>query len=179
MPIGHWSNGPTWLAAKAGVLWSLPNQEVAVAVVQQNAADGGLVLGDDAVVAGEARGLFRDHAKAGRVVVAPGDQRGARRRAQRGGIKLRVTQPVLRNAIHGRRRDDAAERAGHAEAGIVGHDQQDVGRALRRHDARRPPGLRLRAPSLITPPNFGSGGGSCFPSIVVVALGEPATPVTC
>src|SRR4249919_3229620 len=33
--------------------------------------------------------------------------------------------------------------------------------------------------SLITPPNFGSGGGSCFPSIVVVALGEPRVPVTC
>ena len=33
--------------------------------------------------------------------------------------------------------------------------------------------------SLITPPNFGSGGGSCFPLIVVVALGEPNSPVTC
>src|SRR5512139_279377 len=33
--------------------------------------------------------------------------------------------------------------------------------------------------SLITPPNFGSGGGSCFPLIVVVALGEPGVPVTC
>ena len=33
--------------------------------------------------------------------------------------------------------------------------------------------------SLITPPNFGSGGGSCLPSRVVVALGEPSTPVTC
>src|SRR5882757_7338602 len=33
--------------------------------------------------------------------------------------------------------------------------------------------------SLITPPNFGSGGGICFPSIVVVAPGEPGTPVTC
>ena len=33
--------------------------------------------------------------------------------------------------------------------------------------------------SLITPPNVGSGGGSCFPSIVVVAPGEPGTPVTC
>src|SRR5208283_6067177 len=32
--------------------------------------------------------------------------------------------------------------------------------------------------SLITPPNFGSGGGSCFPLMVVVALGEPNTPVT-
>jgi len=33
--------------------------------------------------------------------------------------------------------------------------------------------------SLITPPNFGSGGGSCLPLMVVVALGEPSTPVTC
>src|SRR5512137_2338725 len=33
--------------------------------------------------------------------------------------------------------------------------------------------------SLITPWNFGSGGGSCLPSSVVVALGDPSTPVTC
>ena len=31
--------------------------------------------------------------------------------------------------------------------------------------------------SLITPPNFGSGGGSCLPLMVVVALGDPGTPV--
>src|SRR6266498_6143053 len=36
-----------------------------------------------------------------------------------------------------------------------------------------------RALSLITPPNFGSGGGSCFPLIVVVAPGEPGVPVGC
>ena len=33
--------------------------------------------------------------------------------------------------------------------------------------------------SLITPPNFESGGGSCLPSRVVVALDEPNSPVTC
>src|ERR1035438_7675061 len=33
--------------------------------------------------------------------------------------------------------------------------------------------------SLITPPNFGAGGGSCFPLMLVVALGEPSVPVTC
>jgi hypothetical protein len=33
--------------------------------------------------------------------------------------------------------------------------------------------------SLITPPNAGSGGGRCFPSIVVAAPGEPGIPVTC
>src|SRR5882724_8420891 len=31
--------------------------------------------------------------------------------------------------------------------------------------------------SLITPPNDSGGGGSCFPSSVIVALGEPGTPV--
>jgi hypothetical protein len=31
--------------------------------------------------------------------------------------------------------------------------------------------------SLITPPNFGGGGGSCFPSSEVVALGVPGIPV--
>ena len=33
--------------------------------------------------------------------------------------------------------------------------------------------------SLITPPNFGSGGGNCLPSMVVVAPGEPGIPVVC
>src|SRR5215472_16007254 len=40
-------------------------------------------------------------------------------------------------------------------------------------------GVDSDAFSLITPPNFGSGGVSCCPSIVVVALGDPGTPVTC
>src|SRR6185369_17843300 len=40
-------------------------------------------------------------------------------------------------------------------------------------------GVDSEAFSLITPPNLGSGGGSCFPSMVVVALGEPNSPVTC
>src|SRR6478672_6460331 len=38
-------------------------------------------------------------------------------------------------------------------------------------------GLESTAVSLITPPNFGSGGGICLPSMVVVALGEPGVPV--
>src|SRR5271155_1941406 len=40
-------------------------------------------------------------------------------------------------------------------------------------------GVDSLALSLITPPNFGGGGGSCFPSMVVVALGAPRVPVTC
>src|SRR5262245_4546354 len=37
--------------------------------------------------------------------------------------------------------------------------------------------LESLAFSLITPPNFGGGGGSCLPSIVVVALGDPGCAV--
>src|SRR5262249_6137796 len=40
-------------------------------------------------------------------------------------------------------------------------------------------GFESLASSLITPSNFAGGGGSCFPSMVVVALGEPGVPVTC
>src|SRR5271170_6896107 len=40
-------------------------------------------------------------------------------------------------------------------------------------------GVESLASSLMTPPNFGGGGGICFPSIEVVALGEPGVPVTC
>src|SRR5208283_4042659 len=40
-------------------------------------------------------------------------------------------------------------------------------------------GLESFALSLMIPPNFGGGGGSCFPSMVVVALGEPGSPVVC
>src|SRR5271154_5463269 len=40
-------------------------------------------------------------------------------------------------------------------------------------------GLESLALSLMTPPNSGGGGGSWFPGIVVVALGDPNTPVIC
>jgi hypothetical protein len=40
-------------------------------------------------------------------------------------------------------------------------------------------GLDCKAPSLMTPPNFGSGAGSCLLLTVVVALGEPSVPLTC
>src|ERR1700730_4225836 len=38
-------------------------------------------------------------------------------------------------------------------------------------------GVESRALSLITPPNFSGGAGSCSPLMVVVALGEPGVPV--
>src|ERR1700736_3882215 len=38
-------------------------------------------------------------------------------------------------------------------------------------------GVESRAFSLITPPNFPGGAGSCSPLMVVVAVGEPGVPV--
>ena len=115
-----------------------------IAVVEQDAADRRLVPVDDAVVAGEAGRLLGDHAEAGRVMVAARDQRGACRRAQRGREDPVVAQARVSDAVHGRRRNDAAEGAGYAEAGVVGDDQQHVRRPLRWHHPRRPPGLRLQ-----------------------------------
>src|SRR6266481_6526616 len=40
-------------------------------------------------------------------------------------------------------------------------------------------GLESLALSLIVPPNGIGGGGSCFPSSVMVALGEPGSPLIC
>src|SRR6266478_6751502 len=60
-------------------------------------------------------------------------------------MKLRVAQSHLCNPIHGGRWNDPAEGAGNAVAGVVRHDQQDVGSALWRNDVGRPVGLRLRS----------------------------------
>ena len=59
------------------------------------------------------------------------------------GVKPRITQPAFGDAFQGRRWNDTAERARRAEPAIVGHDQEHVGRAPWRHDARRPPRLRV------------------------------------
>ena len=66
-----------------------------------------------------------------------------------------------------------------AVALVVGHDQQDVRRALRRHHGGRPLRLRLLGVELIVAAKFRGGFGRYLPSIVVVALGEPGVPVVC
>src|SRR5438270_10096996 len=91
-----------------------------VAVLLQDLPDRGTVLLNDRIIAGVSRGLFRDDAKADRVVIAAGDERCACRRAERSGMELRVAQTRLREAIHRRSRDDAAKSARDAVALIVG-----------------------------------------------------------
>src|SRR4029077_13939899 len=67
-----------------------------IAVLLEDLADGRFVLGNDAVVARIAGGLLGDHTKTRRVMVAPGNERGARWRAKRGRVELCVTQSCLR-----------------------------------------------------------------------------------
>ena len=128
--------GETLLGARRVVVLAEPRR--GIAVLPQDLADGGVVPPDDGVVARESGGLLGDHAEADRVMIAPGDQRRARRRAQRRGVELRVAQPRLRDPVQRRRRDDTAEGARDAVALVVGHDQQHVGRALGRHHRRWP-----------------------------------------
>ena len=116
----------------------------AVAVVLEQAADRGLVALDDAVVAGEAGGLLRDHAKPRRVVVAAGDQGCPGGGAERRGEHAVVTQPIPGDPLHRRCWDHATKGAGHAKTGVVGDDQQHIGGTLGRRDPRCPPRLGLQ-----------------------------------
>src|SRR4029077_20894886 len=52
---------------------------------------------------------------------------------KRGRVKLRVAQTRLGDTVHVGGRDHATEGAGHAITLVVGHDQQHVRRAFRRH----------------------------------------------
>ena len=81
------------------------------------------------VVARRRRRDLGDPAHADRVVVAPGQQRLARRRAQRRGVEAVVAQPVRGQALEGRRLARAAEGRGGAEARVVEQDHEHVGRA--------------------------------------------------
>ncbi len=147
-----------------------------IAVLLEHAPDGGLVLGDDAVVTGEARGLLGDHTEAHRVMIAPGDQRSARRRANRGRVDVVIAQTALRDAIVG---------VGITPPKVLGTPNPEssvminstLGASFGGTMRGAHHGFDCRASFLITPPNFASGAGSCLPSMVVVAPGEPGVPV--
>ena len=61
-----------------------------------------MLLRADAGVAGERRGQFHDRAGVVGVMVVAGEQRHARRAAQRGGVKAVVLQPVARQLLQRR-----------------------------------------------------------------------------
>ncbi len=110
-----------------------------IAVVFEDPAERRTILTDDRVVAWKACRQLRDYAKARRMVVASGDQRRPRRRAQRGRVEFGVAQPRLGDAIQRRSGYDATKGAADAISLVVGHDEQNVGRTLGRHNGRWPP----------------------------------------
>ena len=123
---------------KAGRVVVLAKPRRGIAVLLEDFTNGGALQTDDGIVARIAGGQLADHTSANRMMVAARDQRSPRGRTKSGGMKLRVTQSCLGYAIHRGRRDDTAKRARNTVALVVRHDEQDVGRAFGRHDARRP-----------------------------------------
>src|SRR5205823_6644838 len=78
-------------------------------------------------------------------MIATSDQCRACRRAERGGMELRVAQTCLGNTFQGRSRDDTSEGARHTVALIIGHDEENVRRALGGHDPRWPKRLGVQS----------------------------------
>src|SRR5215469_15469683 len=113
-----------------------------VSVLQKDAAYGGAVLADDAVVARKAAGDLGDHAEANRVVVASCNQGRTCWRAQCRRVEVGIAQSVGGDTVQGGR-NNSTECGGCSKADIVGHDEQDVGRSLCGHYASRPCLLRL------------------------------------
>ena len=93
--------------------------------------------------AGEAVVPVGETAHADGMVIAPGEEAGARRRAQRGGVKAGVAQARRRERVDGGGRDLGAVAAEVGVADVVEHDDQHVGRAGGRAARLRPPRSRV------------------------------------
>ena len=113
-----------------------------VAVVAQHLRDRRRALRDDAGVAVEIERALRDRARADMLMIAPGQQRRAGWRADRGRVESVEGDALIGEARQRRRVHLAAERVGEAEADVVEQHDQDV---------RRVGGkvVRLRAPDML------------------------------
>jgi hypothetical protein len=89
-------------------------------------------IGQHGAVARRAGGDFGDAAHARGVVIAPGQQRLARRGAKGSRVEAVVLQPARSQLFRVRGPAGAAERARRAEPGVVDQDDQHVGCALGR-----------------------------------------------
>jgi len=121
------------------VILAKPGRHVAVPL--EYSCNRRIILGHDGVIAGVASRQFRYGTHTHLVVVASGEQSRPRRRADRCGVEVGVSQSIVCNAIHRWCGNDATEGAGYSVARIVGHDQENVGSSLRRNQARRPVGF--------------------------------------
>ena len=114
-----------------------------IAVVLQDLGHRSSTLRPDRIVARVTGGAFDHRAEADFMVVAPREQGGTGRRAQRIDVKAVVAQSLGGELFQFRRLDRPAQRRGGAEADIVQQHQQDVRCAGLGFDLLRPVGLRL------------------------------------
>ncbi len=110
----------------------------AVAALAQHLGERRRLRADRAPGVVEAGVEVGEIAHADRVVVAPGQQAGPRRRAHRGDVEVGVAQAVRGEAVDRRRADRGAVAAELREAAVVEDDEHDVRRAFPRADGRRP-----------------------------------------
>ena len=75
-------------------------------------------------------------------------------------MKLVVAQSIVGEALDRRHVNGPTERAGHAEAHIIEHDEQDIRRAGGALTSNRGGGVALRASNSVMGGRFGSGIGS-------------------
>jgi len=99
-----------------------------VSVHAQHLSHRGGLGRDDGVVTGKAVGHLGDATHVHRVMIATGQQRGARGRTQRRGVEAVVTQARARHQIEAGRGHRTTEGAERPEADVVENDDEDVRR---------------------------------------------------
>ena len=114
-----------------------------VAVLLQHLGQEPVLERDVAVITRVAGGEFGDRGHPVGVVVAAGDDAGARRRAQRRGVHAVVAQTAGRERVQMRGGDRTPVAAELTEPGVVQNDEQDVGGPGDRPDRLRPRWARL------------------------------------
>ena len=113
-----------------------------ISVIAKHLGDGRGRPGNDAGIAIPVHRALGDGAGTHALVISAGQQRRARRRADRGRVEGVVADAVIRDPRKRRRVDWTAIGIGQAEANVIEEDDQDVGRVLRQVVRLRPPLMR-------------------------------------
>ena len=121
----------------------LAEHVIAIAVRAQHFGERARLLRDLAAIAGEAGIEIGQTPHADRMMIAPGQERRARRRAHGGRVEAGVAQPLRRQPVDRRRGDGRAVAAEIREGDVVEQHDQNVRRARRRLLPLWPPRLRI------------------------------------
>src|SRR6185437_371424 len=110
----------------------------------------GTTLRENSAIAGKARGQFLNYPGRHRMMIATGQERGARGRAQSRRVELAVRQAMARQPLGSRHPHEPAAYAGPAVANVIEQNDDDIGRPWRCLLQRREvsPGIAVRHPDL-------------------------------